>query len=1142
MTGIRATQQQTHGLKSTLSRRLTLALGCVFIGLLACSAGAGAATGPVWNLDIHHDQTNFTPGSTAELTFDIRNIGDTATASPVTLTVDLPAGLTRESVLLDSGVTLVSAEKNWECPGSPGESTFTCTTNDTFNPGDDARNLILTVAVAPEAAPDVVASATVSGGGALEAPSAAGCASGVGACASEGIHVSSELAPFGVVNGSWIADFYRSDEVTPVRQAASHPELATFSFDLNSIEYGLSQSNEPQKSPSGSLRNAVVELPPGFLGAPTAVGVCTPAQLDAPTAQGNECPASSEVGRVDTATEAGFGSTHRYDFTGYIFNMVHPKGNVTDLGFTLHGKVVHLKATLDPANNYAIRTTSPDINDTVRPYNTRVTIWGVPGDKSHDAERGPTGLPVKPFLTVPARCEGENRMTLSGVDDWQNSGVFAPTETYSMPGQFMGCDLPRFEPQVRVEPTGRQADSPTGLNVNIHVPQNDNPNGTATPPVKNTVVKLPEGMSFSPSFANGLNSCPLASMKLGTNDPVECSDASRIGEVTLSTPLLPNPLEGSIYLAAQYDNPFGSLFAMYLVLHDNEERGIRVKLAGKIEADPLSGQITTTFADTPQLPFEDLTLKFRSGPRAPLVNPPFCGSQTVTGEMASWAQPNNPVDISSTYDITEGANGAPCPAGGVLAFNPGLVAGTINNAAGSYSPLGLRLMRNDGEQEITGFAATLPPGVTASLTGIPFCPDSAIALAKSKTGAQEEAEPSCPVASQIGHTIAEAGVNTVLAQAPGKLYMGGAFQGAPFSIVSITSAKVGPFDLGTVVVHLPLSIDPHTATVSVGSGAPDQIPHIIKGVIVHLRNIRVYVDRPNFTLNPTSCEHMTFSATVIGSGQDYVSSADDIPVTVTNPFQAADCSSLKFTPKINVATGGKGSRANGTSLRFKIAYPAGAIGTQSWFNTAKFSLPKQLPARLTTLQQACVAATFEQNPAACPAHSVIGRAVVHTQILPVPLEGPVYFVSHGGEKFPNAVLVLQGYGVTVQLTGDTFINSAGVTSATFRNTPDVPFESIEVTLPAGEYSEFGINLPHGGQNLCGAKLAMPTLFKASNGLEIKQNTFVGVTGCPKSLTIGQKLKRALAACHHKHGKTRTTCERTARKRYAAKKAGKKKHK
>jgi uncharacterized repeat protein (TIGR01451 family) len=1136
MTGFRASLQ-TVGSKLTFPMRLSLVAGCLSVGLLVCSAAAGATTGPVWNLDIHHDQTNFTPGATAELTFDIRNMGDTDSAGPITFTVHLPAGITRESFRLDEG-NIEGTETPWECPGSPGDSIFTCTTTETIYAHADARNLILTVAVASGADSDVLASADISGGGAPEAPTAAGCAPGVGACATEPIHISADPAPFGIVEGSWNADFYNADGVAPVRQAGSHPDLATFSFDINSIPFGITQAGEPEKAPAGSLRHVEVELPPGFVGAPTAVGECTPLQLTT-----YSCPASSQVGIAETTAVAGFGSTSRYDLTGYIYNMVHPLGSITDLAFELHGKIIHIKASLDPSKNYAIRTVTSDINETVRPFSTKITIWGVPGDASHDLQRrSPTGLAVKPFLTVPDRCEGDNRMRLSGYDSWQNSGVFGPDVSYNMPGQFTGCDLVRFEPEVHVEPTGKQADSPTGLDVKIHIPQSENPNGVATPPVKDTVVTLPEGMSFSPSFANGLDSCPLAAMRLGTNDPVECSDASRIGEVSLFTPLLPKALVGSIYLAAQYDNPFGSLFAIYLVLHDTEERGVLVKLAGKIEADPLSGQITTTFADTPQLPFEDLTLKFRSGSRAPLVNPPFCGSQTVVGQMSSWARPNSPVDISSTYDITEGAGGAPCPVGGRLAFSPGLVAGTVNNAAGSYSPLGVRLTRNDGEQEITGFAATLPSGVTARLTGIPFCPETAIALAKGKAGAQEEVEPSCPAASQIGHSIAEAGVNTVLAQAPGKLYMGGAFEGAPFSIVSITSAKVGPFDLGTVVVHLPLFIDPHTATVSVGSGAPDQIPHIIKGVIVHVRNIRVYVDRPNFTLNPTSCEHLTFTATVIGSGQNYVSSADDIPVTVSNPFQAADCSSLKFTPKIAVSTGAKSSRANGESLRFKIAYPNGALGTQSWFNLAKFTLPKQLPARLTTIQQACAAATFEADRSKCPVHSIIGHATVRTPILPVPLEGPVYFVSHGGERFPNAVLVLQGYGVTVQLTGDTFISEAGVTSATFRNTPDVPFESIEVNLPAGKYSEFGANLPHGSQNFCGQKLAMPTVFKASNGLEIKQNTPVGIAGCPKSLTSQQKLKAALAACRHKHGKQRTTCERTARKRYGARKAGKKKHK
>jgi hypothetical protein len=1113
------------------SRTVTVAFLSA-VALLLAATPAHAVGGPVWNLDIHHDQTNFPPGGTAELAFDVRNIGNKPSSGTTTLHVDLPAGITRESFRLDPG-TLEGTETLWECPGVTGDTSFTCTTTEAVGAGTDVRNLILTVAVAPTAEPDLLARATLTGGGASDAPPAAGCAPGVGACAFEHIHVSEGLAPFGIVDDSWVADFYGADEVTPVRQAGSHPGLATFSFDLNSIEGGLAQSQEQQKIPSATLRNVQVELPPGFVGAPTAVGECTPAELPS-----EACPASSQVGRVDASIQAGAGATSRYDLTGKLFNMVHPRGSITDLGFVLAGKVVHIKASLDPANNYAIRTITPDINETDRVMNTKVTLWGIPGDPSHDAERGgPSGLPVKPFVTVPDRCEGVNQMRLSHYDSWQNSGVYGPDVLYNMPGQFTGCELPSFEPEVNVEPTGKQADSPTGLNVHIHIPQNENPNGLGTPPVKDAVVTLPEGMSFSPSFANGLESCPLAAMRLGTNDPVECSDASRIGEVSLSTPLLPKPVEGTIYLAAQYDNPFGSLFAIYLVLHDNEERGLLIKLAGRIEADPVSGQITTTFADTPQLPFEDLTLKFRSGPRAALVNPAFCGTQSITAHMSSWAQPETPVDLSSTYQVTEGANGAPCPVGGALAFNPGLVAGTLNNVAGSYGPLGLRITRNDGEQEITGFASTLPPGLTANLSGVPFCPEAAIALARGKTGAREEMEPSCPVASQIGRTIAEAGVGGTLAQASGKLYMAGPFEGAPFSIVNITSAKVGPYDLGTVVVHLPLSVDPHTATVSVGSGAPDQIPHIIDGVIVHVRNIRVYVDRANFTLNPTSCERLTFSATVTGSGQNYVSPADDVPVTVTNPFQAADCGNLAFKPGFAVSTSGKTSKANGASLTVKLTYPNAPLGTQANIHQVKVELPKQLPSRLTTLQKACTAAQFATNPAGCPAASIVGHARAITPILPVPLEGPAYFVSHGGEAFPSLIVVLQGYGVTIDLVGTTFINKQGITSSTFKTVPDQPVTSFELTLPQGPFSALAAN-----GNLCSltkivtvkkkvtlkikghkhtvtrsvkqtkpASLTMPSEFIAQNGATIHQTTAISVTGCAKTKPAKKQTKHAKKA-------------------------------
>ncbi|MGB8988344.1 MAG: hypothetical protein WCC37_17215, partial [Candidatus Sulfotelmatobacter sp.] len=316
---------------------------------------------------------------------------------------------------------------------------------------------------------------------------------------------------------------------------------------------------------------------------------------------------------------------------------------------------------------------------------------------------------------------------------------------------------------------------------------------------------------------------------------------------------------------------------------------------------------------------------------------------------------------------------------------------------------------------------------------------------------------------------------------------------------------------------------------------PHAIPSIIDGVPVQIKHVNVTVNRPRFTLNPTSCNPMTITGIIQGS--------EGASSPVSTPFQDANCSLLKFAPKVQVSTIAQASKAKGTSLTFKISYPAGALGTQSWFNEARFDIPKQLPARLETLQQACLAAVFENDRSKCPAGSIIGHALVKTEALPEPLKGPVYFVSYGNAKFPEAVMVLEGYGITIDLHGETFISKTSVTSATFRNTPDVPFESIEVTIPTGRYSEFGANLPpKDNYNFCGQKLTMPTLLKAQNGLEINQNTPVTITGCkPKKPTRTQQLTKALQTCKKtKNHSKRTKCEQNAHKKYGNTKTKKKK--
>ncbi len=503
-------------------------------------------------------------------------------------------------------------------------------------------------------------------------------------------------------------------------------------------------------------------------------------------------------------------------------------------------------------------------------------------------------------------------------------------------------------------------------------------------------------------------------------------------------------------------------------------------------------------------------MKLRQGATSPLVSPPACGSYDAQASLTPWSAPESPQQLySPVFAIEDGVGGGPCPAGGIPPFHPGIVAGTLNNSAGSYSPMDIHITRNDGEQEITRFTSILPAGLTAKLTGIPFCPDAEIEAAKHVTGAQEEAEPSCPKDSEIGHSLVGAGVGSVLAYTPGKIYMAGPYNGAPFSVVSITSAKVGPFDLGTVVIRFALNINPETAVVTVDAKASDPIPHIIDGIVIHVRDIHVYIDRPEFMINPTNCDPESFAATVDGAGADFTNSADQDPVTVNNSFQMANCQNLQFKPTFKVSTSGKPSRLDGESLSVKLSYPNAPQGTQTNIKLVKVELPKQLPSRLPTLQKACPETTFVTNPALCPPASVIGHATATTPILPVPLTGPAYFVSYGGAKFPELIIVLQGYGVTLDLHGETYISKQGVTSSTFKTVPDDPIGSFELTLPQGRFSALAAL-----GNPCKGTLTMPTEFLAQNGDAIRQQTKIAVTGCPKRKA--QAKKKAKKAGRHRH--------------------------
>ncbi len=958
--------------------------------------------------------------------------------------------------------------------------------------------------------------------------------------------------PFEIVPGSWHFEPVANIVAPDPFQAGAHANWV-FSFDFAHQEGG------PEDGVTfNDLRSVTNEFPAGFDASNTAVPTCTEAQLlsvspKAPEGFLPSCPVASQIGTL--SLEIFVGSIKPKQITLPLYNMeVTNFGTTAEVGYYVVGLFTQIAEVHIRPGDEGLTSFNPGVPKLGEAHNITVTLWGLPAAHENDAMRGAVcgadgeippvcrnelggpqeaNIPVKPFLSNPTSC-GSFQAEME-ADSWEEPLNF--TNASTSVGPITGCDRVPFEPSIEAQPSTRSAESPTGLEVSLVVPQSwENPFTISTANLKDATVTLPEGITANPSLAAGLGACTPAQYEAETSGSLPgagCPPESKIGSIEIETPLLAETISGAVYIAKPYDNvasfgdpehPGGSLLALYVVAKD-PQRGILIKVAGKITPNPVTGQLVTTFLNNPQQPFSRFTLKFKPGSTAPLVSPPACGGYSLQAALTPWSAPAEPRFLSSQpFQITQGVHEGPCPSGGVPPFKPQVISGTQNNAGSSYSPFYLRILREDGEQELTRFSTTLPPGLTGNLTGIPFCPDANIAVAKGVSGAEEEANPSCPAASEIGHTIVEAGVGSVLAQTPGKIYLAGPYNGAPLSIVSITSAKVGPFDLGTVVIRFALDINPGTAQVEISANGSDPIPHIIKGIVVHVRDIRAYIDRPNFTINPTNCEALSITDTIDGAGADFTNPADQVPVTVSTPFEAADCSSLQFAPKFTVSTSGKTSKANGASLTVKLAYPNGPQGTQANIHQVKVELPVQLPSRLTTLQKACTAAQFHANPAGCPAASIVGHARAITPILPVPIEGPAYFVSNGGEAFPNLILVLQGYGVTIDLVGDTFISKQGVTSSTFKTVPDQPVTSFELTLPQGPFSALTANT-----NLCAltrtvlvkkkvtlgsrgrkhtvtrkvkqtlpATLSMPTEFVAQNGATLHQSTRVGVTGCPRA--------------------------------------------
>ncbi len=898
-------------------------------------------------------------------------------------------------------------------------------------------------------------------------------------------------------------------------QAGGHPYAITTHVRFNSHpDAELERILEnPVEVPDVDPKDALVNLPPGLLGDPRVAGECTEDQLAGARTQNNgnglsECPISSVVGTIHLESPW----THYFLFqasgTFPVFNMVPATGEPAKFAFNAAGVPITLTTSVRNSGDFGVTIGSLNIPIAVPLDGFDITFWGVPADPRHDAQRcdgpqyvhtggalpvcrgasgtrfGPNSSPVEPqaFLRMPVACTvpGVGMFSELLVDSWNKPGTFLTQGLFNhqLPGfpaaesewgaqqATTGCGVVPFNPTVTVQPTNHQADTPSGLSLDVALPQDGltNSSGIASSDVKRTVVTMPAGVSVSPSAAEGLGACSLEEIGLSNGLPAKCPDSSQLASVEIVTPVLPDPLKGHMYLARQTENPFGALIALYLVV---EGHGVVLKIPGQVNLDQQTGQIKAVFDNSPQLPFSELKVNFDGGTRSPLVNPHTCGTYTTTVELTPWSG-NPPVTVDDSFQITSGPGGGPCPA--PAQFAPGFTAGTVNNQAGAFSPLSLTMSRADGDQQLGGVSMHLPTGLLGTLSTIKLCQEP------------QASQGTCGPESKIGKLTVGAGAGaTPYYVHDGEIYATGPYKGAPYGLSVVVPAKAGPFDLGTVVVRGTIAVDPHTAALTVNT---DPLPTMLQGIPLDLRVINVSIDRPGFIFNPTDCNPQAITGTLTGG--------EGLLEPVSSRFQVTNCARLGFKPTFKVSTSGRTSRANGASIDAKLTYPKNSMGNQANIAKVKVSLPKQLPSRLTTLQKACPAATFDQNPASCPAGSKIGSAVAHTPVLPVELYGPVYFVSHGGEAFPDLVVVLQGYGVTVDLTGTTFISKAGITSTTFKQVPDVPIGDFDLKLPQGPNSALAAN-----GNLCTTKLTMPTTFIAQNGAEMRQATPVTTTGCAK---------------------------------------------
>jgi hypothetical protein len=865
--------------------------------------------------------------------------------------------------------------------------------------------------------------------------------------------------PFAIMPGSFA--------VTPsTEKAGAHADLS-IAFDF---------SHNAEGETFNDVRTVSFELPPGFIGNATSVPACTEAQLLGPELK-PECPPGSQVGTISfKGSLAGNLSVMSAE---PLFNMNPSRPGVpAELAFRSLIATQNLPLVVRPQDSRLVLN-SPDLDVLAEPHDVSIALWGVPAESSHDPERGHECFSLnsepechgggesaneqpRPFLSNPTSC-GPSVAAIR-ADSWEDPEEWSQASAEA--GPIVDCEGVPFDPVIEARPSSDSAESPSGFAVSLRVPQTPgDPSSTSTSALKGASFILPEGLSLNPSFAPGLGTCAPAQLRheTATSAPGEgCPKDAKIGTVEVATPILSELATGSIFLAEPFDNPTHSRFAAYLLVKA-PARGLLIELAILLKADPVTGRLTISFEEGPQLPLSRLTLGFDGGQTAPFATPATCGAYEVRAELTPWSAPAEPRALAGPFAIDKGGGGVPCPAGQGT-FHPELSAAPRSNVAGAFTPLDIRLSRKDGEAKLSRFSIELPPGLFGSLAGIPLCPDAAIAAARGGTGAEEREHPSCPAASELGHTLIEAGVGTALAQAPGKIYLAGPYQGAPLSLALLTPMLLGPFDLGTVVTRATFRIDPRSDGILLESPAAEPLPQVLGGIPLHLRDLRIHLDRPRFIRNPTSCRRKWVRATVTGLAAGEVERA-----RVASPFQPTDCHRLGFAPSLRLTAFGGVHRNGHPGVRAVLASHSGEAG----LSRATIFMPGSELLDVGHIRRTCEPQELEADR--CPAASLYGHAKATSPILSEPLRGPVFLYTDPESRLPDLVAALRSRKVDFNLTGRLRLR-AGSIEVKLGSVPDVPISKFVLEGEGG-----GKGLLVNSVDLCGHPQRIRARLLARNG-------------------------------------------------------------